>query len=111
MNIMRATLLVYNQPTFLFLSVDPCNVDFGSCSQICYTSHDANGNKQKMCDCSYGFTLQRDGKTCNSGKIKLYLGDAKRKCVFEYAQNTQIQIHPMHAQGLIRAFALRWYML
>ena len=36
---------------------------------------------------------------------------AKQKYVFEYAQNAQIQIHPTHAQRLIRAFALHWYIL
>ena len=36
---------------------------------------------------------------------------AKRKGVFEHAQNAQIQIYPAHAQSLIRAFALHWYIL
>ena len=31
---------------------------------------------------------------------------AKRKCAFKLAQNAQIQIHPMHAQSVTRAFAL-----
>ena len=31
--------------------------------------------------------------------------------VFEHAQNAQIQIHPTHAQSLIRAFPLHWYIL
>ena len=41
----------------------------------------------------------------------LYSGRAKRKDVFEHAQNAQIQIYPKHAQSLIRAFALHWYIL
>ena len=31
-----------------------------------------------------------------------YMGRVKRKGVFERAQNAQIQIHPAHAQNLIR---------
>ena len=31
---------------------------------------------------------------------------AKPKCVFEHAQNAQIQIHPTHGQSAIRVFAL-----
>ena len=37
------------------------------------------------------------------------MGRAKRKGVFEDPQNAQIQIHPTHAQNLIRAFTLHWY--
>ena len=29
----------------------------------------------------------------------------------EHTQNAQTQIHPAHAQSLIRAFALQWYKL
>ena len=36
---------------------------------------------------------------------------AKRKGVFEYAKNAQIQIHSTHAQSLIQAFSLDWYIL
>ena len=39
------------------------------------------------------------------------MGCAKRKYVFEHAQNAQIHIHPTHAQSLIRAFAVYWYIL
>ena len=39
------------------------------------------------------------------------MGRPKWKYVFEHAQNAQIQIHPTHAQSLIRAFALHWYIL
>ena len=39
-------------------------------------------------------------------------GDAPREKVSsEHAQNAQIQIHPTHAQTLIRTFALHWYNL
>ena len=31
--------------------------------------------------------------------------------VFEHVQNALIQIHPTHAQNLIRAFSLNWYIL
>ena len=40
-----------------------------------------------------------------------YMGWAKRKFVFEHAQNAQIQSHPTHAQSLIQAFALHWFIL
>ena len=36
----------------------------------------------------------------------VYLDCAKRKGVFEYAQNALLKIHPTHAQSVIRAFAL-----
>ena len=39
------------------------------------------------------------------------MGCAKRKGVFERAQNAQIQSHPTHAQSLIRIFALHPYIL
>ena len=39
------------------------------------------------------------------------MGGAKRKCVFEHAQNEQIQIHPAHVQSIIRVFALYSYIL
>ena len=37
------------------------------------------------------------------------MGRAKRKGVFEHAQNAQIQIHPKYSQSLIRVFAIHWY--
>ena len=37
------------------------------------------------------------------------MGRAKRKCVFEHAQNEQIQSHPTHAQSIIWTFAFHWY--
>ena len=37
---------------------------------------------------------------------RFFMGRAKRKCVFEHAQNTQIQVHSAHEQSFIRAFAL-----
>ena len=40
-----------------------------------------------------------------------HMGNVKRNGVFEHAQNTQIQIHPTHAQSLIRVFALHWHIL
>ena len=39
------------------------------------------------------------------------MGRAKRKRVFELAQNAHIQIHLTRTQCLIRAFALNWYIL
>ena len=39
-----------------------------------------------------------------------FMGRAKRKCVFEHAQNAQIQFHPVHAQSL-PVFALDSYIL
>ena len=39
------------------------------------------------------------------------MGHAKRKGVFEHAQNTRIQIHPAHMQSVTRAFSLHWYIL
>ena len=40
-----------------------------------------------------------------------HLGRDKRNGAFESAQNAQIQIHIAHAQSLIRAFALHWYII
>ena len=37
------------------------------------------------------------------------MGRAKRKCVFEHAQNAQI--HPTQSQSLVRAFDLHWCIL
>ena len=36
---------------------------------------------------------------------------SQRKFVFKHAQNAQIQIHPAHAQSVIRTFALHRYLL
>ena len=43
-----------------------------------------------------------------SGNI---IGRAEREDFFEHSQNAQIQIHPRHAESLIRAFAFHWYIL
>ena len=52
-----------------FCFSDPCKDNFGGCSQICLTTHNGNGGKDVVCDCSYGFTLQSDGKSCKSGQV------------------------------------------
>ena len=39
------------------------------------------------------------------------MGHVKRKDVFEHVQNAQIQIHPTHAQTLIRGVSLHLYIL
>ena len=39
------------------------------------------------------------------------MGRTKRKCVFEHVQNSEIQIHPRHAQNIIRVFDLYLYIL
>ena len=43
--------------------------------------------------------------------VKAICGRVKRKCIFEHAQIAHIQIHPTHAQSLIRAFALHYGIL
>ena len=40
-----------------------------------------------------------------------YMGHVKRKRVFEHVQNAKIQIYPVNAQSLIRAFTLHWYII
>ena len=55
---------------YLFICFsDPCKDNFGGCSQICLTTHNGNGGKDVVCDCSYGFTLQPDRKSCKSGQV------------------------------------------
>ena len=43
--------------------------------------------------------------------LLIHVGRVKRKGVFEYAQNAQIQIHSAHAQKSFLEFVLRWYIL
>ena len=42
---------------------------------------------------------------------QLSIGRANWKRVFQHAQNAQVQIRYVHAQSLIRAFALHYYIL
>ena len=42
---------------------------------------------------------------------RLQLGRAKRKCVFEHAQNAEIQSYRTHEQSLKRIFVLHGYIL
>ena len=37
--------------------------------------------------------------------------DKQKKCVFEHVENAQNQIHPVHEQSLIKAFACHSYIL
>ncbi|KAL3891044.1 hypothetical protein ACJMK2_003307, partial [Sinanodonta woodiana] len=43
----------------------PCFTLNGECEQICI----ANG-KWRTCECTYGFLLEENGKTCRSDPVK-----------------------------------------
>ena len=50
-------------------------------------------------------------RSCSIAKVKYQMVRIKQKDVFKHVQNAQILIYTAHAQCLIQAFALHWYIL
>ena len=60
----------------IYMSVtctDACGED-SDCEQLCFPS--ANGH---TCACAIGFTLNKDGKSCDSGKTHRYTNSLVRR--------------------------------
>ncbi|XP_055479275.1 matrilin-3 [Psammomys obesus] len=61
-----------------FCAVDPCLLDTHQCQHVCIS----DGDGRHHCECSQGYTLNADGKTCSANdKCALHTDGCEQICV------------------------------